>query len=336
MSAMVHTTEQDEADPELATAPYDCTLFLHALHYAKKTLSATCRESKGNTPPTILVRYLRLKRNPAWAMAALLSILVICGALITMLECLFSDRVPTVVWVCFMLSNFFQGHGSKLGWFMSDLPAAQVVARWPESELDKKLHGLSRWDNFSHSDFVNFNMAFIRPLDLSRDGSFHFLEVGMGVGAFSREILRAFPNATGAGFDLVPQAIQIAKAVLPENRMRVYTADMLHIPEPAASFDLVLVPGALCYLASMHFVKQAVAEFARVLVPGGRLCINLLASDTSPTGSCVVRVPKSFWQREVGACPILLALISIEDMASWHLEHALGRYSVCLRKLVLE
>lgn len=329
---MLREAEQDETDPVPATAADECTLSVRAQRCAKGTLSTMCPSSKMVKSPTMLVRYLRLKRHPASVAAAMLTILVLFGTLLTLAELLFSDRVPTVVWVCFMLSNYFQGHGSKLGWFMSDLPPALVVAHWPDSELDAKLHGLSRWDNFSHSDFVEFNTAFIRPLNLSRNESFHFLEVGMGVGAFSREILRAFPHASGAGFDLVPQAIEIAKAVLPANRMRVYTADMLSIPEPAASFDLVFVPGALCYLASVRLVKQAVAEFTRVLVPHGRLCINLLASDTSPTGSCVVRVPKSFWQHDVRGCPMTLSLVSMEDMASWHLEHALGRYSVCLRK----
>ena len=328
--------EQDAASAKLETHADASTVVARAQCCWDAVTSTACHVRKTRTTPSFLVRYLRLKRNPAMAAAAMLTILVIVCCLLTVLECLFSDRVPTVVWVCFMMYNYAQGHGSKLGWFMSGLPSAAEVARWSDAQLDAQLHGLSRWDNFSHSDFEDFNMAFIRPLNLGRNETFYFLEVGMGVGAFSREILQAFPHASGAGFDLVPRAIEIARVVLPATRMRVYTGDMLRVPEPSASFDLVFVPGALCYLASMRLVRQAVAEFTRVLVPHGRLCINLLASDTSPTGSCVVRVPKSFWQQEAAACPFALALFSTEDMASWHLEHALGRYSVCLRKQVLQ
>ena len=95
-------------------------------------------------------------------------------------------------------------------------------------------------------------MAQIRPLNLDTNATFHFLEVGMGVGAFSREILGAFPHATGHGFDLVPRAIEIASVVLPQARMKVTVGDMVDIHEPSESFDLVFVPGALCYLSSLH------------------------------------------------------------------------------------
>ena len=176
-------------------------------------------------------------------------------------------------------------------------------------------------------------MAQIRPLNLDTNATFHFLEVGMGVGAFSREILGAFPHATGHGFDLVPRAIEIASVVLPQARMKVTVGDMVDIHEPSETFDVVFVPGALCYLSSMDLVRTAVAGFSRVLRKDGGLCIHMLASENSPTGSCVVRIPKAFWTEDVQQKPFGLKLIAMEEMSSWGLEHALGRYAVCLRKV---
>ena len=176
-------------------------------------------------------------------------------------------------------------------------------------------------------------MAQIRPLNLDTNATFHFLEVGMGVGAFSREILGAFPHATGHGFDLVPRAIEIASVVLPQAKMKVTVGDMVDIHEPSESFDLVFVPGALCYLSSMDLVRTAVAGFSRVLRKDGGLCIHMIASENSPKGSCVVRIPKAFWTEDVLQKPFGLKLIAMEEMSSWGLEHALGRYAVCLRKV---
>ena len=243
-------------------------------------------------------------------------------------------RTPTLEWIWFMIWNILRGRGSSLSWFLSDLPPASVVAQWNDTQLDQKLHGLSRWDLFhSHSECRAFVMAQIRPLNLDTNATFHFLEVGMGVGAFSREILGAFPHATGHGFDLVPRAIEIASVVLPQAKMKVTVGDMVDIHEPSESFDLVFVPGALCYLSSMDLVRTAVAGFSRVLRKDGGLCIHMIASENSPKGSCVVRIPKAFWTEDVLQKPFGLKLIAMEEMSSWGLEHALGRYAVCLRKV---
>lgn len=245
-------------------------------------------------------------------------------------------RVPTIQSSVFMISNLLHGRGSKLGWFLSDLPEPSSVALWTDDELDRSLHGLSRWNNMSHHDWLAFVTVMFKPLGLKPSSTFRFLEVGMGVGAFSREILNAFPNSTGHGFDIVPRAIEIADVVLPRNRMKVSVGDMTDIDEPSASFDVVFVPGVLCYTSSMQHVKQAVAEFSRVMKINGGLCLSMLASKNSPTGSCVVRIDKDFWKHEVEESPFRLKLISMQEMSSWGLEHAIGRYAVCLQKIADE
>jgi len=236
--------------------------------------------------------------------------------------------------VQFQAGNLVRGHHLNLAWFLSELPPAHVVAQWNETELDQKLHVLSRWDGFySHAQWRAFVMAQIRPLHLSASSTFRYLEVGLGVGAFAREILRAFPHATGLGFDLVPQAVQIASAVLPRDRMNATVGDMVDIRGPSHAFDLVLVPGALCYLSSMDSVRTAVAGFSRVLREKGCVCASMLSSETSRKGSCNVRIPKAFWKEDVRQKPFELQLVSIEEMDSWGLAHSLGRYAVCLQKV---
>jgi SAM-dependent methyltransferase len=119
---------------------------------------------------------------------------------------------------------------------------------WSAKDLDQKLHVLSRWENFrSHAEWHAFVMAQIRPLNLDTNITFRYLEVGVGVGAFSREIIHTFPHVTGHGFDLVPRAIEVAAVVLPRDKVEVTVGDMVDIHEPSHSFDPVLVPGALCF-----------------------------------------------------------------------------------------
>lgn len=152
------------------------------------------------------------------------------------------DVIEFAVW------NFVQGRGLNTGWFLSNLPPARSVAMWSAKDLDQKLHVLSRWENFrSHAEWHAFVMAQIRPLNFDTNTTFRYLEVGVGVGAFSREIIHTFPHATGHGFDLVPRAIEVAAVVLPRDKVEVTVGDMVDIHEPSHSFDPVFVPGALCF-----------------------------------------------------------------------------------------
>ena len=215
-------------------------------------------------------------------------------------------------------------------WFADELPTPHQLAQWSPSYLDQHLHELSRWNGFSSTQFHSFVEHQIAGLNLLNRSSttFRFLEVGVGVGAFARHILRAFPTATGVGIDLEDSAIQLAKQVLPSQRMHLMTANMLAIPALDSSFEYVLVPGSLCYLHSSTDVLLAISEFVRVLKPAGALCASMLPSITSDMGSCNIRIPKSLWtRRDFG-----LTLLSLEEMDDWGLPHGMGRYSVCARK----
>lgn len=157
----------------------------------------------------------------------------------------------------------------------------------------------------------------------------------MGVGAFALEVLKMYPHSTGVGIDVVQQAVSIANVVLPADRMRAITGDMRDMMDFGPSeFDVVYVPGAICYLLSMDEIKTAVGEFYRVLRAGNQsgLCLSMIASDTSDMGSCNTRIPKAFWYEDTVVKKYGFKVLSMEDMEDWHLPHASGRYSVCLQK----
>ena len=213
-------------------------------------------------------------------------------------------------------------------WFADELPSPAELAQWTDLDLDQHLHELSRWDGFSPAQFRSFADHQISGLHLRNTSSFRYLEVGVGVGAFARHILRTYPNARGVGIDLEDNAIQLARLVLPADRMHLMTADMLAIPALDNTFDHVLVPGSLCYLHSSADVLHAISEFTRVLKPGGGLCASMLPSATSDMGSCNMRIPKSIWSRH----DLGLHLLSLEQMDDWGLPHGLGRYAACSRK----
>jgi SAM-dependent methyltransferase len=228
-------------------------------------------------------------------------------------------------------------HDSTRRWFRSGAQSRPMCAE-PQC-VDEELHKQSRWTEFNATQFQRFVAHQIQPLQLKRDASFRFLEAGVGVGAFARVILRAYPNATGVGFDLEPEAIAIAKTMLPRDRMRVFVGDMRSFALPeneTALFDHVFVPGALCYLHSLDEIHTALERLTRALRPGGGLCASMLASMRSNMGSCNTRIPKAMWlshKRVGGMLQGPLTLLSMQDMDTWHLPHALGRYAVCIRKV---
>ena len=217
-------------------------------------------------------------------------------------------------------------------WFSDDLPDPDRIRHWTQHELDQSLYKLSRWDGFDPEQFRSFVEHQINGLDIKNTSEkFHFLEVGVGVGAFARHILQKYPYSTGMGLDLEPRAVAIATEILPRDRITLHVANMLEIPSAAESFDYVLIPGSLCYLHSLDDVRAALTEFTRVLKPGGGLCASMLASSTSEMGSCNIRIPKSIFTRECWSA-FGLNMVTIEEMEDWKLPHAFGRYSTCLRK----
>ena len=232
------------------------------------------------------------------------------------------------VLVAFCSLVFLLYGGGTYKWFKDILPPASTVAKWSASELDNNLFRLSRWDSFlGHAQFHRFVVEQIKGLNLSRYDQFKYLEVGVGVGAFAREMMSMFPLSTCHGIDVVPEAIEIAKVVLPSTRSTLRVENMLDLDEEDGEFDYVLVPGAVCYLDSMFEVREAVRGFLRVLKNGGGLCLSMIPADTNHMGSCNTAIPKSFWYSP------FVKVLSMDEMDDWNLPHAYGRYSTCMRKI---
>ena len=217
-------------------------------------------------------------------------------------------------------------------WFTCELPDALQVRAWSELRLDRELHTLSHWEGFSTGEFRAFAWHQLRGLELPRAQPFRYLEVGVGVGAFSRELLRLYPLARGDGFDIEERAVTIAGMVLPRTRFQCGVGDMR---DPTNAFYYragarrpyagIIVPGALCYLHSQEDAVQVLTQLARMLRRGGRLCASMLPSVDSDMGSCNTRVPKALWAR----VPLLHAAV-FEAMDGWNLTaHAMGRYAAC-------
>lgn len=229
-----------------------------------------------------------------------------------------------------ILALIFMIHkNNTVSWFTDDLPDPDTISRWSEHELDYNLFRLSRWEGFlGKAQFRKFVVSPLLPLGLNRYSNFTFLEVGVGVGAFARQVLKLFPKSSGHGIDIVPRALEIAKRILPPQKMNVSLQDMQSLSFAPNSFDYVLVPGALCYLHSIKQVNRAVDSMVRIMRKG--MCVSMLASSTSDTGSCNVRIPKDYWTFK--KIEMKFSKVIIQEMDDWHLPHALGRYSICILK----
>ena len=240
--------------------------------------------------------------------------------------------VSCVVVLCFVVYCIIEyALNSSQRWFADELPDPTELVNWTKTEMDEKLYKLSKWNGFNSSQQYNLFVEHqINGLHLNNSNeSFYFLEAGVGVGAFARHILELFPHATGHGIDLEEKVIAIAAQVLPKNRVTLSVGNMMYINFRSGIFDYVFVPGAICYLHSLIHVMFAISEFARVLKVGGGVCLSMIASDTSPTGTCVTRIPKSTFTSN----RYNLQVVSMEEMDDWHLSHDMGRYATCLRKM---
>jgi SAM-dependent methyltransferase len=103
----------------------------------------------------------------------------------------------------------------------------------------------------------------------------HVLEIGLGQGADSEQIIRR--GAIWSGLDLTPESISRVSARLrlrglPYQRLELGSA--LSLPFPDGSFDIVFSHGVLDHVPD---IVQAQKEIARVLKPGGRLIAMLYA-----------------------------------------------------------
>ncbi len=92
------------------------------------------------------------------------------------------------------------------------------------------------------------------------------LEVGCGTGILTAALAEALPQAQITAVDLDERLLAVARATLPQGRMRFERQDAASLPYPTRSFDL-----AVCRYVLMHQEAPlaVVGEMHRVVALGG-------------------------------------------------------------------
>ena len=218
-------------------------------------------------------------------------------------------------------------------WFEEIIPPPEDILSWNQSYLDSHLHTLSRWSDTTYDQWrVMVSMTYY-PFHIPYDKPISFLEVGCGVGAWSRIFLDEFPLACGEGIDLEEKAIAIASLVLPLNRISLQVLDMAKVPETFAQekFDYVFFPGVICYaqaLSEVYWILQGMVT-SNTLKKYGNISLTMIPESLQYQGSCVITIPKSFWY----SLP-LYKVLSFSDMGEWGVSHMDGRYAVYLQRYI--
>lgn len=166
-----------------------------------------------------------------------------------------------------------------------------------DADMDKYLHMLSRWEGLNASQWVVFAQHAYQPLEINNSDGVRFLEVGIGVGAWTRVFLRENPNVSGWGIDLEQTALDVAKYTLKQWNVKLMKLDMLDIPYTFQEhhFDYVFFPGTLCYadtLSDIYWLMRGL-WFHNVVKIGGKVSITFLTYvEQKP---CVTVVSKEYW-----------------------------------------
>lgn len=157
-------------------------------------------------------------------------------------------------------------------------------------QIEGPLHLKSRWSYLSEDEWNNMVSEICKRHKFLNNE--HVLEVGCGVGAF----LNKLPDYLNIeGIDIIEEAIEIARKVIPKGNF--YVASALKLPSKSDSFEHVLCNCVLPYLSSLEEVEIAIFEMLRVLKPGGKLTASLIADNEEDQRSFCILIPKIFIQK---------------------------------------
>jgi SAM-dependent methyltransferase len=106
------------------------------------------------------------------------------------------------------------------------------------------------------------------------------LDAGCGTGGFLRWALDLPAFDTGAGIDVSPEGIVLARRQVPEADLRV--GSVTSLPYADASFDVAVCNDVLQHLTE-HQAPAALRELRRVLRPGGTLLVRTRGVRDVPT-----------------------------------------------------
>ena len=112
---------------------------------------------------------------------------------------------------------------------------------------------------------VRWRRQVIQLARLQADSS--LLDLGAGTGDLAREALAQYPQARVVAADFTLEMMRVGRK---NGALDFSTADALHLPFPALSFDAV-ISGFL--MRNVIDLQQTLQEQYRVLKPGGRMVI---------------------------------------------------------------
>jgi tRNA (cmo5U34)-methyltransferase len=137
--------------------------------------------------------------------------------------------------------------------------------------------GQFHWDPVSYLSLMRTEVPQYERLqnevtEAVRGGARRLLELGTGTGETARRVLAANPSAALVGIDSSPGMLDVARRVLPADRVRLLEA-RLEDPLPAGPFDVVVSALAVHHLDGPG-KRNLFLRLADVLAPGGRVVIG--------------------------------------------------------------
>jgi SAM-dependent methyltransferase len=141
---------------------------------------------------------------------------------------------------------------------------------WQQLDADARFREKMRLAEFEQRPFV----ALLEKLLAESPCGPRVLEVGAGSAAASRLLAQRIAGKVVA-FDLLPQAMRVARRLLPRKlngRLTLVAADVFRAPFAGESFDLVFSQGLIEHFPNPRAILEA---HARLVKPGGWLVINV-------------------------------------------------------------
>ena len=200
-----------------------------------------------------------------------------------------------------------------------------------EYQKDKPLHHFSRWNYWSTEDWVKHIKWGVTYLDPPLQDGNKVFESGCGVGAYLQTLKSLYPNIMLSGIDIVPEAIQVARNVLPGN---FYVGDAKSlIKEQNDTYDYSFSNCVIGYLNNLSEAYQMVAELIRITKKGRPIMIStIIENNNHNVGSLKLFIRKSWWHENAASWNVQITTIS--RMGDWPGAQSQGdRYAVFMKKL---
>ena len=112
-------------------------------------------------------------------------------------------------------------------------------------------------------------------------GAKSVLELGTGTGETARRVLNRHPDAQLIGIDASPGMVKVARASLPDDRVKLLVG-RLEDPLPEGSFDLVVSALAVHHLEGTR-KADLFRRIASRLDPGGRFVLADVVEPVNPS-----------------------------------------------------